>query len=325
MGNRRYLVLVLLAVMVPALTSPASAAVDDLLMKGRVLMLGDSITHAGQYVSYLSQRLARHHGRLPDIIAIGLGSETASGLSEKDHPFPRPCVHERLARALERIKPQVVLACYGMNDGIYWPLDDSRMQAFQQGIGKLIADCRAAGAQVVLLTPPPFDPQPVGARLRAAGAEDYGYKAPFAGYDGVLAAFATWEISQRSDQVRVIDFNGPLTAFVAERRKSEPTFAFSGDGIHPNEQGMLLMADVMLRDLGYPGVGADLAAALATLAADPLHASIKSWREQRSNGWRDYVGYTRDKAVTRATIDDVELKVTALRQTIEASLQQQAP
>ena len=31
-----------------------------------------------------------------------------------------------------------------MNDGIYWPLDESRMQAFQQGISKLIADCQAA-------------------------------------------------------------------------------------------------------------------------------------------------------------------------------------
>ncbi|HEX3135250.1 MAG TPA: GDSL-type esterase/lipase family protein, partial [Planctomycetota bacterium] len=169
------------------------AAVDDVLMKGRVLILGDSITHAGGWVTSLAQQLARHHGRLPDIVAIGLASETASGLSEKDHPFPRPCVHERLGRALERIKPQVVLACYGMNDGIYWPLDEVRLKAFQQGIGKLIADCRAAGVQVILLTPPPFDAQPVKAKLRPAGAEDYSYKAPFEGYGGVLAAFATWE------------------------------------------------------------------------------------------------------------------------------------
>jgi len=315
----------LCVVLLLMVSATLSAAVDELLMKGRVLILGDSITHAGQYVSFLAQRLARHHGRLPDIIAIGLGSETASGLSEKDHPFPRPCVHERLGRALERIKPQVVLACYGMNDGIYWPLDDSRMQAFQQGIGRLVAESRAAGAQVVLLTPPPFDPQPVGARLRAAGADDYGYKTPFAGYAEVLAAFATWELSQRSDHLRVFDFNGTMTAYVAQRRMADPKFTFSGDGVHPNEQGMLLMADVILRDLGYPSVGADLPAALAKLAADPLQASIKKWREQRSNGWRDYVGYTREKPVTRATIAEVEEQATALRTTIEAELQKLAP
>lgn len=302
------------------ISSRLPAAVDDVLMKGRVLILGDSITHAGGWVTCLTQQLARHHGKLPDIVAIGLASETASGLSEKDHPFPRPCVHERLGRALERIKPQVVLACYGMNDGIYWPLDDSRMKAFQQGIGKLIADCQAAGAQVIVLTPPPFDPQPVKAKLRPAGAEDYGYKAQYEGYGGVLEAFAQWEMTLPKEQARTIDLNGPMTAYVAKRRMTEPAFAFSGDGVHPNDQGLLLMADCVLRGLGYPSVGDDLAASFAAITADPLYPQIKRWREQRSNGWRDYVGFTREKAVTRATIADVEEQATALRTTIEAAL-----
>jgi lysophospholipase L1-like esterase len=301
------------------LLSPA-AAVDDLLMKGRVLVLGDSITHAGGWVTCLVQQLARHHGKLPDVVAIGLASETASGLSEQDHPFPRPCVHERLGRALERVKPQVVVACYGMNDGIYWPLDDARLQAFQKGIGKLITDCQAAGAQVLVLTPPPFDPQPVRAKLRPAGAADYGFKAPFDGYGGVLEAFARWELTLPAAQARVVDLNGPMTAYLAKRRVNEPAFAFSGDGIHPNDQGLLLMADCVLRELGYPGVGDDLATAFTSISADPLYPQIKKWREQRSNGWRDFVGYTREKTVTRAAIDDVEEQATALKQGIEAAL-----
>lgn len=298
---------------------PLSAA-DDLLMQGRVLILGDSITHAGGWVTCLVQQLARRHGRLPDVVAIGLASETASGLSEQDHPFPRPCVHERLKRALERVRPQVVVACYGMNDGIYWPLDDTRLRAFQLGIGKLVADCRAAGATVLLLTPPPFDPQPVRAKLRPAGAADYGFKAPYEGYGGVLEAFARWELTLPAAQARVIDLNGPMTAYLAQRRMGEPAFAFSGDGIHPNDQGLLLMADCVLRGLGHAGVGDDLAAAFAAISGDPLYPQIKKWREQRSNGWRDFVGYTREKTVTRATIDDVEEQAAALRHTIEAAL-----
>ena len=296
-----------------------AAQPDELLMRGRVLVLGDSITHAGGWVTCLVQQLARHHRRLPDVVAIGLASETASGLSEKDHPFPRPCVHERLARALERVEPQVVVACYGMNDGIYWPLDDARMKAFQDGIGRLIADCHAAGAQVLLLTPPPFDPQPVRARLRPAGAEDYGFKAPFDGYGGVLESFARWELTLPAAQARVVDLNGPMTAHLAQRRRTQPAFAFSGDGIHPDDRGLLLMADCVLRGLGYPGVGDDLGAAFAAISADPLYPEIRRWREQRSNGWRDFVGYTREKTVTRATIDDVEQQASALRATIEAS------
>ena len=31
-----------------------------------------------------------------DIVNLGLGSETVSGLSEPDHPYPRPDLHERI-------------------------------------------------------------------------------------------------------------------------------------------------------------------------------------------------------------------------------------
>lgn len=314
--SRLSAMVLLLALALPTLP----AAVDDLLMKGRVLILGDSITHAGTYVTYMAQRLARSHGRLPDLIAIGLASETASGLSEQDHPFPRPCIHERLGRALERIKPQVVIACYGMNDGIYHPLNDARLQAFQQGITKLIAQCKGSGATVIVLTPPPFDPQPVREKLRPAGAADYSYKSPFEGYSGVLEAFAHWELTLLPTTAQVIDLNGPMTAFVAKQRTSAPTFAFSGDGIHPNDQGQLLMADLLLAGMGYPSVGDDLAKSVASVTGDPLYAQIQKWRETRSNGWRDYVGYTREKTVTRATVVDVEEQVTAMAQVINTAL-----
>jgi hypothetical protein len=36
------------------------------------------------------------------------------------------------------VKPEVVVACYGMNDGIYWPQSEQRMEAYRQGIGRLI-------------------------------------------------------------------------------------------------------------------------------------------------------------------------------------------
>ena len=48
--------------LVLAFTFSAQAAVNDVLMKGRVLVLGDSITDAGMYVNYLTERLARQLG-----------------------------------------------------------------------------------------------------------------------------------------------------------------------------------------------------------------------------------------------------------------------
>ena len=57
-------------------------------------------------------------------INLGLPGETVTGLSEPGHPFPRPNVHERFGRVLAGGKPDLVFACYGMNDGIYYPFSD---------------------------------------------------------------------------------------------------------------------------------------------------------------------------------------------------------
>ena len=107
----------------------------------RVLFLGDSITQNGQYVSFIEYFLdKRYPTQTFNFISIGLASETVSGLSEKAHPFPRPYLHNRLQNALRAIKPAIVVACYGMNDGIYHPESQDRKAAFEKGIKTLISD-----------------------------------------------------------------------------------------------------------------------------------------------------------------------------------------
>ena len=76
------------------------------------------------------------------------------------------------------------------------------MQAFKDGVNRLIRDCHAAGAQVILLSPPPFDALPVVA-LSKADAPDFSYRTPFEGYDAVLTDYATWE--QTIPQKRCLD------------------------------------------------------------------------------------------------------------------------
>ena len=103
--------------------SPLSAAEDAFPLKARrILFLGDSITHAGEFVNMIEMQLRLQSvDPMPELVNAGLPSETCSGLSEPDHPFPRPDVHARLDRALTAVKPDVVVACYGMKDGIYYP------------------------------------------------------------------------------------------------------------------------------------------------------------------------------------------------------------
>src|SRR3954466_4845697 len=127
MHMTRSLVAAALALMV---AGPASAGDVDALAGRRVVFLGDSITQAGGYVGIVDYYLERlHPDKDFDVLGLGLASETLSGLSEEGHAggkFPRPCLAERLGRVLEKAKPDVVFACYGMNDGIYQPLDRDR-------------------------------------------------------------------------------------------------------------------------------------------------------------------------------------------------------
>ncbi len=277
----------------------------------RVLFLGDSITYAGHYVALLDARLrVEHPSRHLELVNLGLPSETCTGLSEPDHPFPRPDVHERLARALTRVKPDVVVACYGMNDGIYYPFDKQRFAAYQQGIGKLITAVKATGAKLVLMTPPPFDPLPLKKmdKLRPAGAEKYAWFAIYENYDDVLGRYAEW-IMQQADRVdMLIDLRGPVLKYVDRRRQDDPGFSMSPDGVHLNREGHRVLAEAILKAWGYG-------------ESVPQNATMLGLVEQREimlrDAWLTRVGHKRpgvkaglplDKARSRAAELDIKIK-----------------
>jgi len=283
----------------------------------KILWLGDSITQAGDYVSiieyYLNKQYTASHF---DFVSIGLDSETVSCLSEKDHPFPRPCLQERLQRALTLVHPQVVVACYGMNDGIYHPQSPERMAAFQKGIQDLIAAVRAKNARLILLTPPPFDPVPLTTTLDEH-APDFSYKAPYAKYDDVLADYATWEKTLTAADVTVVDLHTPIAAYIAKQRAADPKFSFTKDGIHPDFAGHLLMARTLLKDLKVNVPQTPLNDEAARVQSDPMFVLVKAHREKRSKGWLDYVGYTRDKTVKTESAQQVEQIVQQIQMEVD--------
>ena len=287
----------------------------------RVMILGDSITQNGTYVSYLEYFLQKSYPQQCfDIVSVGLASETTSGLSEPGHAggaFPRPCVHERLQRALDAVKPQMVVACYGMNDGIYKPYSDDIMKAFQDGVTKLVAVCQVAGAEVILVTPPVFE----------GGA-----------YNELLAKFAAWEVAQPpKGVVAVADLHTVMAAVGAARQKIDPKFRFTSDNVHPGELGHVVMAQAILQELFIPmcmgGVQSmtgetnlnhplekgNPETLMAMAHADPLFKIVNQRRNLRSNGWLNYIGYTREKHVAPKTGDIGKLEAAAqeLQSTID--------
>lgn len=264
-------------------------------LTARVLFLGDSVTDNGLYIAYL-EAYFRHGQPKPglELIPLGVSSETASGLSEKRHPFPRPCVHDRVENALEITKPDWVVCCYGMNDGIYHPLSEERFQAYKTGMLALLKTIKAAGAKPVVLTPPPFDAAsfafpPPG--IGEDGKPDYSYLSPHREYDHVLGAYAHWLLSDPPPEAEgVIDIRTPLLQATASRRAQQPGYS-SGDGIHPNAFGHGVMARTLLAELfgedvtGMP----DLAAALENWAGLPL---VLQRHRILADAWKEHVGHT---------------------------------
>jgi lysophospholipase L1-like esterase len=281
------------------LSGPLCAQTLDSLAGQKTVFLGDSITQDGRYVSFAAYYLNRLYAQKDfGIYGLGLASETLSGLSETGHAggaFPRPCLFERLGRLLERAEPDIVFACYGINDGIYQPLDPDRFAAFQQGVIRLVTQCRAAGVkQVYLVTPPIFDLPP--------DAEGFNY-------DAVMTAYAAWEMTLKLPGVRVIDLHTAM-----RKARDARTEAFSRDRVHPGDDGHLFMARTILTALGVNVPDESPAA----IQADPLFQQVDRLRRHRSMRWMQHIGYTREKTVTPQPLGDTEAEAARIQKTIDA-------
>lgn len=289
----------------------------------RVLFLGDSITHAGEFVSMIEMQLRlRGTVPMPELINAGLPSESCTGLSEPDHPFPRPNVHERLDRALAEVKPDVVVACYGMNDGIYYPFNEERFQKYQAGIGRLIEKVKASGARLVLLTPPPFDAMPLKAagKLLPAGSDKYAWFAAYENYDQVIQRYSQWLVEQSDRVDMVVDLYTPIAAFWNEQRKTDPAFTVAPDGVHCNSQGHRTIAEVVLKAWGVE---------TWIPISEPMTVLINQKSTVLHNSWLSRIGHKRPgveaglptaEAVLRA--QEIDSQLQPLIDAARASLQQ---
>ena len=152
------------------------------------------------------------------------------------------------------------VGCYGINCGIYHPLDEERFAAYKAGIQKLIKKVHASGSHLILLTAPPYAkagpafPEGTDAATRekllrkankkaqAEAKENprrYGYRTPYAYYDHVMERYAAWLLTLDSlDDVWVISLREPMLPKLKE--------SYGRDPIHPNGTGHSIMANSFL-------------------------------------------------------------------------------
>ncbi|MBS1528303.1 MAG: SGNH/GDSL hydrolase family protein [Bacteroidetes bacterium] len=296
------------------LASSAFAQNIDAKVK-RIVFLGNSITWQANYVNdVIAYLTVNYPDRHFDFINLGLPSETVSGLSEPGHAggaFPRPDLHERLQRVLDRTKPDLVFACYGMNDGIYMPFDTGRFRKFREGVQWLHDAVAQSGARIIHITPPVFD--------ELKGGDP--------GYAAVIDRYARWLLSQRSAKGwEVIDVHFPMKKYLDAHRKVDARFNLDGfaltdDGVHPGELGHWIMAREILRYLC--GDAAAFPSAQKSLAANKNGPAILKLVTERQNmlrdAWMTSIGYKRpglpaglplDEALKRS--DTMGLKIDSL-------------
>ena len=311
-------------------TSARAADADFLPGVKRILFLGDSITHSGQYVDSFEMFLfLRFPNRQFEVIDCGLPSETVSGLSEDGHAdgkFPRPDLHERLDRVLAKTKPDLIFACYGMNDGIYLPLDEQRFEKFRDGITRLRAKAKAAGSEVVHLTPPSF--HPLSARNKP-GADGKAPAVTLGGYNEVLDRYAAWLLEQRAQGWRVIDIHGPMNAYIEEKRKTEPDFVFAKDGVHANAAGHALMADQIIAALAPADfdwwkklLGSET---FMTTKVSSFTGAIRERGRTLADAWLSDTGHLRPGMSKGLPLDEARAKAAALEKEIREAAPRIAP
>lgn len=282
------------------------------LKSKRVVFLGDSITHAGGFIVYLEAELiARGLEPRPEMINLGLPSETCSGLSEPIHPFPRPNVHERLDRALARTKPDVVVVCYGMNDGIYYPFGEQRFDRYQAGIKKIEKKVHAARAKLVLMTPTVFDPSPQkpNKNLMSLGQKEYSWKAPYKDYDkDVLQKYGEWILSRKGKAEMIVNLRKPLIAALKEKRAKDPKFEMAGDGVHINEDGHRMVAKALANAWGLTG---------ELRAKKELVDLVRKKQALMHGSWLSHVGHKRPGPPAGLPLKEARVKEAEYREQIE--------
>lgn len=273
-----------------------------LIESDRIVVLGDSITFSGHWVSYLTCWMETA-GTSARVINMALPSETVSGLSENGHAggkFPRPDLHERLDRVLRISRPNVVIACYGMNCGIYQPFDTERLNKFRKGITRLHEKVEGVGAQIIHLTPPVYDQRPD--KHGPAGSTDY---------DAVLAQYSKWLLSKRQNGWIVIDIHSPMKESLELKRVSNPAFVFAPDTVHPGHEGHWAICRVVLDDLGVPRTW-------DTQQAQHLLSHVTNRLKILRNAYISAAGHTRPGVPQGLSIDDAITEANRLTKMIRS-------
>lgn len=215
--------------------------------RDRVVFYGDSITEQRLYTTYVEHYVLSHYpDRRVTFINTGWGGDKVSSNDCK------PCAGvgglARIKRDVIDHRPTVVTLLFGMNDGQYRDFDPAISKVYEDGLTAIIRELKSkTGARIYLMTPTVYD----GTRHTPWSRTDR--------YNDVLDRYseAVKSIAQR-EGLSVIDLHTVTTEALIQAKKDDPAYTFAPDGVHPEEDGQLLMAAEILRAWGASVGGLEL-------------------------------------------------------------------
>jgi lysophospholipase L1-like esterase len=229
-------------------TTASKAEGDFALRDGdRVLFYGDSITEQRLYTTYIEHYVLTHYPeRRVIFINTGWGG---------DQVTRNECAPCRGVGGLARIQrdvidhhPTVVTLLFGMNDGRYYDFDEPTMKVYIDGLTAIIHEIKAkTKARIYLMTPTVYD----GTRNTPWSHTTR--------YNDVLDRYseAAKQIAAR-EQLPVIDLHAVTVEALTRAKEKDPSYTFLPDGVHPQEDGQLVMAAEILRAWGAPANGVEI-------------------------------------------------------------------
>lgn len=227
---------------------PAQKQSDFALKNGdRVLFYGDSITEQRLYTTYVEHYMLTHYpDRRVTFINTGWGGDKVTGNDCK------PCGGvgglARIKRDVIDHRPTVITLLFGMNDGQYVDFDPAIAKVYEDGLVAIIRELKSkTGARIYLMTPTVYD----GTRHTSWSHTDR--------YNDVLDRYSeTVKAIAQREGLSVIDLHTVTTEALLGTKKDDSAYTFAPDGVHPQEDGQLLMAAEILRAWGAPLSGLKL-------------------------------------------------------------------
>lgn len=277
-----------------------------------IVFIGDSITDGGSFIS-ITEAFARINGRddFDKYINLGVSSENTTALTEPGHPFPRPCIFNRLNSLLKNVSGEWAVVMYGENDAVYQPFDESRFDLYKRGITKLVDELHKASFKVALLTPTPFDAISFNGNLSYEDTCPFG--SVYADYNAVMQKYAEWIINCGIAD-KTVDVYNPITQFLFRKRNKDSSFK-TGDGIHQGREGNFIIAKAVLSAVFDLNIG--------TYESTPLPAVYKLIAE-RSNLYHRYykelVGHDNPYKEKKISYDRLIKRVARLDKKIDKTL-----